>query len=251
MKNLKLLFQIFFFLIISTQSAFAARIVVSSDEWLTSNTGFAIQGMANGTTFAQNLAAFLKGTAGAGNFLIYTDSFGLAESNFQTALTSVGNTVSFLLSTNALPADLSPYDGIFLSGLTGTATSTVLTEYANANNGVFISAGNGFTPNVEANRWNAFLNNFGLTLSTTYNGIQGNVAVAGGHPIFAGVSQLYFDNGNNVSIVNSNPLASVVLTGMGGEGLIGVYDTAAVPEPATLALLSVALFGAARRKRAQ
>jgi hypothetical protein len=68
MKNIKLIFQIFFFLLISANAALAARVVVSSDEWLTSNTGFANQGIANGTSFAQNLASFLKGSAGAGNF---------------------------------------------------------------------------------------------------------------------------------------------------------------------------------------
>ena len=238
-------------LIISLLStnAYAARVVAFSDEWLVSNTGYANAGGANAQTFALNLATFLRGSAGPGNFLIYSDSFGLTESSFLNTLTSAGHSVTTVNSSlNLLPADLSPFDGIFLSGSTGNANTATLQNYANADNGVFIAAGNSYIPGVEATRWNDFLLNYGLGFSWAYNGIQGIVPMTNSHQIFDGVSQLYYDNGNYVFLNGVVPGASLYQF-PSGEALVGIYNSAPVPEPATLALVSFALLGGVARSR--
>jgi hypothetical protein len=107
---------------------------------------------------------------------------------------------------------------------------------------------------TEAGVWNPFLYGFGLTLGAACNGCFGVDAVAQSHPLEAGVAQLYFDNGNTVSLFGSNPNAQIIEFSSQGLGLIGVYDSAAaqVPEPETLALLGAALagLGFGRRRRA-
>jgi hypothetical protein len=238
-------------LLISSQ-AYASRIVAIHDEWTFTEKGFNDAGAASTGAFAQNLATYLKGSSGAGNFLIYSDSLGLTNnSTFMSVLSASGHNVTFVQSTNALPS-LSGYDGVFLSGNEGTASSAALTSYVNNGGGVFVAAGNGFQPGAEANRWNGFLNNFGLSFENVYNGLQGVFSTAGSnHSLFNGVSQLYFDNGNNVNIYASNPSSSVILQS-GNFGLIGVYDSGSgtsVPEPGTVVLLGSAMFGILRKRR--
>lgn len=250
MKKITLTLSLLLYSLVS-RDAHAARVVAYSDEWLVSNTGYTNAGGTNAQTFALNLATFLKGGAGAGNFLIYSDSFGLTESSFLTTLTSAGHTVTTINSSGSLlPADLSAFDGIFLSGSTGNATAATLTNYVNADNGVFIAAGNSYFPNVEANRWNTFLANFGLGYVNTYNGIQGNVSISNTHQIFNGVSQLYYDNGNNVFLTGGVSGAALYQLSSYGDQLFGIYDSAApVPEPATIALISFGLLGGVARSR--
>ena len=247
MKKMKL-YILPLVLALFANSAFAT-VIVNSDEWALSNAGMATAG-ASATTFAQNVATFLKGSAGAGNFLIYSDSAGLAGTTFANALTSVGHTVTFVQSTGVAPADLSVFNGIFLGGLKGSVTDAALTAYVNSGKGVYIAAGHGFTPGSEATNWNGFINNFGLTLSNDYNGTQGfPLATNGVGPIMSGVSQLHYDNGNNVSVLGGFAGASIVNFGPNQQGLIGAYSPTAVPEPASIALLGMAVLGAARRKK--
>lgn len=233
----------------------AGRIVVHHDEWTTSNTGFTTAGPANATSFVQNVADFLNIGGGTGNFLVYSTNFGLTQSSFATALTSAGHTLTVSTAVTFDLATLLTYDGVFLA-LPPTGDTSVLTDYVNAGGGVYIAAGTagiGGGATAEANAWNPFLNAFGLgLLGGAYNGVSGNIAIAGGHPIFSGVSQLYQNNGSTVVLFGANPNAQIVQQTGGGIGLTGVYDdTAAVPEPSAglLLLTGIGAVGVFRRRK--
>jgi len=225
-------------------SAFAGSIVVDNDEWTLSNSGFASEGSANGTAYAQNAARFLTG--GSGSILVYSDNFGLDNTSLQTALTTGGYSVTLdpSLSTPFNEASLSAYRAIFLGGDTlPTADISSLQTYVNDGGGVYIAAGTGFIGGAagEAAQWNSFLNSYGLSLGSPYNGIVGVIPVVSSSPVLAGVSGLYYNNGNSVSATGPG----VVITSDGNQGLIGTYSSS-VPDGASTGLLtglSVALLG--------
>lgn len=232
--------------------ALAGRIVVNHDEWTWSDTGFSQAGGSNASNFAQNVVKFLDtdGTPG-GNVLIYSNNFGFGAS-FSAALSGAGYTPTFDTAAPFTLANLLTYDAVYLGGGAFGKDDAVLANYVNAGGGVFIMAGTGDGGSAsEAARWNGFLGGYGLAFAgNNYNGIGGTLAVTGVHPIFSGVSDLYYDNGNTVSALG-NPDSMIVQT----PGLIGVYDNVgAVPEPETYALMLAGLgalgFVARRRSKA-
>ncbi len=232
--------------------ALAGRVVVNHDEWTWSDTGFSQAGGSNASNFAQNVVKFLDtdGTPG-GNVLIYSNNFGFGAS-FSAALSGAGYTPTFDTAAPFTLANLLNYDAVYLGGGAFGKDDAVLADYVNAGGGVFIMAGTGDGgPAGEAARWNGFLGGFGLAFDgNNYNGVNGTLAVTGVHPIFSGVTDLYYNNGNTVSAL-ANPNSVIVQT----PGLIGVYDNVgAVPEPHTYALMLAGLgvlgFVARRRSRA-
>ena len=232
--------------------ALAGRIVVNHDEWTWTNTGFGNAGGSNASNFAQNVVKFLDtdGTPG-GNVLIYSNNFGFGGS-FSTAISAAGYTPTYDTGALFTLANLLTFDAVYLAGAGFGKDDTVLTNYVNAGGGVFIAAGTGDGGAAgEAARWNGFLSGFGLAFDgSSYNGVVGTFAVTGVHPIFSGVNQLYYNNGNTVLDIG-DPNSTIVQT----PGLIGVYDNvSAVPEPATYALLLAGLgalgFVARRRGKA-
>ena len=234
-------------------SAQAGRIVVNHDEWTWTDTGFSNAGGGNAATFAQNVAKFLDtdGTAG-GNVLVYSNNFAFGGS-FVSALGAAGYTATVNTAAPFTLANLLTYDAVYLAGGAFAEDDAILSAYVNAGGGVFIAGGTGDGgATAEAARWNGFLGGFGLALDgRSYNGIGGNFAVTGSHPILAGVAQLFYDNGNTVIDLGTNANASIVE----GNGLIGVYDNVgAIPEPETYALmlggLAALSFVARRRSKA-
>jgi len=234
-------------------SAQAGRIVVNHDEWTWTDAGFSTAGGTNASTFAQNVVKFLDtdGTAG-GNVLVYSNNFAFGGS-FVSALGAAGYTATVNTAAPFTLANLLTYDAVYLAGGAFAANDAILSAYVNAGGGVFIAGGTGAGgPAAEAALWNGFLGGFGLALDgRNYNGVSGNIAVTGSHPILAGVAQLFYNNGNTVIDLGTNPNASIVE----GNGLIGVYDNVgAVPEPETYALVLAGLgvlgFVARRRSRA-
>ena len=232
--------------------ALAGRIVVNHDEWTWTDTGFSLAGGSNASNFAQNVVKFLDtdGTPG-GNVLIYSNNFAFGAS-FSAALTAAGYTPTYDTGALFTLANLLTFDAVYLAGGGFGKNDAVLASYVNAGGGVFIAGGTGAGGAAgEAARWNGFLGGFGLAFDgSNYNGVGGTLAVTGVHPIFSGVSQLYYNNGNTVlDIGDANSM--IVQT----PGLIGVYDNVgAVPEPETYALMLAGLgalgFVARRRGKA-
>ena len=132
---------------------------------------------------------------------------------------------------------------IFLAG--NPANNQVLIDYVEGGGNVYLAGGTGIGgPTDEANRWNTFLNHFGLRFeSAGYNGVAGNIAISHAHPIFNNVDHLYQNNGNDtLDIAPLDPRGEVLIT-QGTHGLYAVYDGIAVPEPATLTLFGTAMLG--------
>lgn len=225
-------------------SAHGGKIVVANDEWPLTNVGFSQEPFAQPTKYIQNVAQFFTG-GGSGSFLIYSNNFGLTGSSLNNALTSAGHTLTYSTTIPFTLANLSSFNGVFLALPPTPPDMTALVNYVNAGGNVYIAAGTGIGGSAtEAAIWNTFLNNFNLGLvGSSYNNINGTIPISSSHPIFAGVSALYQNNGNSIYVLNpSDPSAQILVTYQ-NQGLYAVYDSSIqsipIPEPTTLALCSL------------
>lgn len=231
----------------SCATAYGGGIVVDNDEWTLSDAGFVQEGAANGAAYALNAAKFLTG--GSGSILIYSDDFGVAGADLHNVLTGAGYSVTEdpTLSTPFTAVGLSGFKAVFLAGnVLSSAQISALSAYETAGGGVYIAGGTGAIPGgaaAEAAQWNPFLHPYGLSLASTFNGINATIPVVSSSPVLAGVSQLYYDNGNTVSA--TGPGRVITTDGVGGAGLIATYP-ASVPDGTStlvLATLSLGLLG--------
>jgi hypothetical protein len=145
-------------------------------------------------------------------------------------------------------ATLSNYDGIFLAG--NAADNSVIIDYVNSGGNVYLAGGTGWgNAFAEADRWNTFLNAFGLGFSAPYNGVRGNIPISSTHEIFNGIDHLYQNNGNSAVDIDITDPQSQLLVSYQGHGLYAIYDgdstSTSVPEPSALLLLAIGLFGIA------
>lgn len=227
----------------------AGRVVVNHDEWTLSDAGFTNAGATNVSAFVSNLAGFMNSNGGGCSFLVYSSNFGLTGSSFQTAMTTAGCSLTYDTGAfNIGVGTLASYDGVFLALNPNTYNAAALAAYVNSGGSAYIAAGTGFGgAALEAAHWNAFLNGFGLNLEggLSYNGFVGTDPVQQSHPLETGVEQLFYNNGNTVSLFGVNPNAQIIefFDSSPPLGLIGVYDNVAaqVPEPGTLLMLALAL----------
>jgi hypothetical protein len=233
--------------------AIAGKIVVTNDEWQTTNYGFA-QTAAGSSRFALNVAQWFSGSPNSGNFLVDSTNFSLDPLQATALKATMGGVGYSWTSSSSIPGfafdvpTLLGFNGVFLA-LPSPVNNAVLTAYVNAGGNVYIAAGTGYGgPAAEAEGWNSFLNSFGLQFDgSAYNGITTIVPIQNpfGHPVLNGVQSLFQNNGNSISYHGSNPEAKIIES-LGNQGLYAVYDgveTVANPEPGTLALLGGGLVG--------
>ena len=219
----------------------AGRIVINSDEWTLADSGFSNAGGSNAANFAVNMATFLAGPGG--NILIYSANFGLTQTTLSTTLTGAG----FNLTTSTGAFDPTGFDAVFLSQSLHSADTSGLVDFVDGGGGVYIAAGTtSSNPALAATLFNPFLNTFGLAYADFHDFAPSTDPIDDpSNPLFAGVTQLYYDGVNPVFATGSSTDASVVEFGA-TSGLIAVYDDSAVtpqpiPEPGTFGLVGAAL----------
>lgn len=191
------------------------RIVVASDDWPLSDRGFYWPNKAG--AFARNIAACFTGGK-AGKFLAYSDHLGLNGGMLAGAMAGWGHTwvldtsVPFTLST------LMDYDGVFL-GVT-PADNQVLIDYVERGGNVYVYSGG----DTESDKWNYFIEHFGLQFESFNDGVGGDIPIISGHPLFADVDYLYHDIGTSVvDLAPSDPKNQVLATYQ-DKGLFAIYD---------------------------
>ena len=203
-----------------------SKIFINNDEWTLTDVGFQ-QAPVGTPIYVANLADWFTGGQ-PGNFLAYSNNFGLNGAMLRNRMAALGHTYTVSTSGPLTLARMQQYDAIFLGGYYSGFTQADLIAYVQGGGNVYIAAGTGAGgAAAEAAAWNTFLDAFGLRFAPAYNGVGGVYNPSAiPHPVFSGVTQLYANNGNTV-LPGSTPIAdTIIYKNAGGVGLFGVYDAA-------------------------
>ncbi len=208
------------------RTAGKGKILVANDEWQFSDTGF--QHSPDAAKFAQNIAVWLGacGNRTFGTFHAYSHDFSLTEPQLANTLKAQGHKWTSGTDFAVTLENLRNYDWIFLAGdVSASIDADVFAEYVRQGGGLYIAAGTGSNAVAEASRWNPILNEFGLQYASSYNKINLVVPIESvTHPIFAGVTGLYQNNGNSISLTpNASPKAKILVQ-YNGQGMYAIYD---------------------------
>ena len=241
-----------------TSAAAIGKVIVSGDEWTLTNTAFT-NNPTSTTNFATNVANFIGGAnylfLGEGDFV---NPYGSSLESLYTNA-PLNRTV---VRDSSLPPSLAPYEAVFLAGEIGSGSDNVvfLKDYVRNGGAVYLSlaTGNFGTAEAEAEAWNPFLNEWGLSAGDTWfpePGVRQISTILGGHPLEANVSQLAWGYGQEITADPNRLLTQIAIEGefvdLGNRGMVGVATT---PVPAALPLFGTALvgfgFAAWRRRKA-
>ena len=149
--------------------------------------------------FVSNITNWFTGGK-TGNFYAYSYNYSLADPLLAQTMRANGNTWTTGTSLPNTLQGLLQYDGIFVGEL--SADNNLITDYVKAGGNVYVLAGyGGEPPEIQAEKWNRFLGNFGLAFSiyldTAYRG-DAITTVDSVHPLFKNVNSIYYAYGNGV-----------------------------------------------------
>ncbi|CAN2043495.1 exported hypothetical protein [Candidatus Magnetomoraceae bacterium gMMP-13] len=190
------------------------KIVVNHDEWPLSNEGFHYA--PDAAQFVLNIATWFT-NGSLGKFLVYSSNFGATGSSLSSTMTNAGHSWTINTSEEFTLSNLLTFDGIFFSLNNGD--NSVLIDYVRAGGNVYVAGGSG-----DLQKWNPFLNEFGLEFEAGHNNLIGNFSINSSHPIFTNVKKLYFNHGNSVNTLNSSDLNTEILWSENDNGLVAIYD---------------------------
>ena len=248
-------------LIVLASSVYAqGKVVVSHDEWFTGNGYFGNSAYGDGQQFLINTLNWF-GSAPGQNVLVYSNN-GFLDNSALLSYLSGTRGFNVTVYPSELATNFSLYNAILVGG-NSSMDAAGLAAYVFGGGNVFVEGGTGAWSSAsdEAFYNNIFLNAVGLGFDgRQYNGL-GTVTTVGfdgqgpfGGALFAGVSSVYANNGNNVLYATAvNGVTDQVWVDGHGNGVFGAAEVTATPEPATLLLFGTGLgltgLGVIRRRR--
>jgi len=245
-------------ILLGAASGASAGIIVGHDVVTLSST---YSGAAE-TRFAVNIARQLTG--GSGNILmIESGSDPLRDFGDATvqAIQDAGFNVHVDRFSDGYASDVSnlgDYDAVFFGVRRGTTQIPEIAKlHAFMDNGgsAYVFGGNGPNALAEAQALNAFLNPYGAGFveSGSYNRSGGFEVSDGAHGLFEGLEGEFIRASNGISVMNlgaEDGSSEVFYADANGFPLFSMVETAAVPAPASIAVLGLMGLGATRRRRA-
>ncbi len=210
----------------SAPTSAQGRIFVAHDEWTLSDNGFAANS-ASTQQFVRNVADWFTGGQ-PGAFRVWSNDFGFTGGQLGQVMTTAGHTWTVSTSGTFDLATLQQYDAVFVGVYTTGVDANVLTQYVQSGGCVYICGGSG-GDGLASLAWNPFLHNFGLGFAANYNGLSGVRSITSLHPLFAGVSTLYENNGNSVGLAGQLNANAQVLQAAATQGLYAIYDGGLAP----------------------
>lgn len=239
-------------------NAHAGFLVANNDEWTLSDQGFNAA-PATGA-FINNVTNLFTGDQ-AGNFLAYSNNFGLTGTSLKNAVEGAGHTWTAATTVTFDVATLNNYDGIFLGGTPGLANQQVVIDYLLGGGNAYIMAGTGAYGGAaaEAAAWNDVLALGGLQFASNWCCSNVNTAPDdGSHPLLAGVPNLFFDYGNAITDLDTAGTNGEVLFSYNGNGMLALSSFgdlppdsqySPVPAPSMIWLFGLGLLLAGARRR--
>jgi PEP-CTERM motif len=196
------------------------------------------------SAFAVNVASYLTSGSATKSLLLFESNPGDGTRNFAPGVLAALTGAGFSLTvTSNYATSFSGFDALFVAQdfpTIGFLDNTALINYVSGGGGVYLAGGVGPSAASEAAGWSAFLGHYGLAFASGgYNGIN-SVAITSNHPIFSGITRLGSGNGQSIINLGTDPDAQIVQFS-GTQGVYAVVSVGSVPEPGTVALLSVGL----------
>jgi hypothetical protein len=186
--------------LVITMARLPGSIIVGHDDWVFSDYGHLYAPDCG--KLLRNISSYFAG-GGQGQFL-FSDYSVPYENQFGLTMLLAGHSLTPAFGAVA-PGSLSSlmdYDGLFLGG--NVDDQSTLINYVLSGGNVYLAAG--FPDSGDAQRYNTFLNYFGLSLGTTFNSFVEVNPVTSTNVLFAGVNTLYTQQGSQMSLINpANP----------------------------------------------
>nr|NCS29853.1 tandem-95 repeat protein [Microcystis aeruginosa F13-15] len=146
----------------------------------------------------------------------------------EDAIISAGFSLTVTQNINFTLEQLQSFDAVFV-GQTfpniNFLNNQILIQYVKSGGNVYLYGGvGGAGASVEASGWSAFLNAFGFTFVSEYNGISSTI-IDNSHPIFQGITNLRSGNGQSIiDLEPSNSDNQIILT-TNGQGTYASFST--------------------------
>ncbi|MBD5778291.1 tandem-95 repeat protein [Pelagicoccus sp. NFK12] len=202
-----------------SQTGGAGALVVCSDEWALSDHAYSVAPTTS--AFALNVIRLFADEPGS-TFLARSEAGyrGFAQSEFIGDVEDEGHAMVVDPYGPLSLEYLSSFSAVFVDA-TYPVDRDLLGQYLESGGNVYITMASAFVdPLDEAEFWNPFLAEYGMSIASSWNGLNANIPMETGNALSEEVERLYYWNGASITLQDPDDPALTVVQKSGGELLM-------------------------------